>query len=179
MPPTRIYLTGFMGSGKSTVGPRLAARLGRPFVDLDAAVATRAGRPVAAVFAEAGEAAFRALEATCLRATAEVADAVVALGGGALATEDNLTWALAHGTVVYLRVPADVLARRLARTAGNRPLLQGEDGQALRGEALAARVSALLAAREHFYGRAHVVIDTAGQSVAETVAAVQAAAAAR
>lgn len=172
MPPTRIYLTGFMGSGKSTVGPLLAERSGYAFLDLDDAVAERAGRSVAAVFAESGEAAFRTFEAAALRTTGTLARTVVALGGGAVAADANLDWTLEHGTLVYLRLPADELARRLATAAADRPLLQDPGGGPLAESALTERIATLLAGREPFYERAHVIVDAAGQTVEETVEAV-------
>lgn len=173
MPPTRIYLTGFMGSGKSTVGPRLAARLGYAFVDLDDAVAARAGRPVAKVFAEEGEAAFRVLEADALRATAAVERTVVALGGGALASPANLAWAREAGTIVYLRLSPAALAARLTYTAAARPLLHDDGGRPLAGAALTRRIAELLGAREAFYAQAHAVVEVEGQTVQETVEAVR------
>ena len=78
----RVYLTGFMASGKSTVGPRAAARLGRPFLDLDRLIAAHAGRSIPTIFAEEGEEQFRALETKMLHRTTETEDLVVALGGG-------------------------------------------------------------------------------------------------
>ncbi|WP_457653340.1 shikimate kinase [Rhodocaloribacter sp.] len=167
---SRIYLTGFMGSGKSTVGPEVAAALGYAFVDLDEAVAADAGTPVASIFAEAGEAEFRVREARMLRRTGAWEHVVVALGGGALADEANLAWALGHGTVVYLRVPPETLAARLcgAGQAG-RPLLCDEAGKPLPPEALRAKVEAMLARREPFYRRAHVVVE-AGAGDAKAVA---------
>ncbi|HEY2738306.1 MAG TPA: shikimate kinase, partial [Thermoanaerobaculia bacterium] len=78
----RIYLTGFMGSGKSTVGRLLAERLGMPFIDLDAEIEQRAGITVREIFERHGEPVFRRLEQEALRATEEMPDAVVATGGG-------------------------------------------------------------------------------------------------
>lgn len=170
--PERIYLTGFMGSGKSTLGPPLAERLGYGFLDLDAAIEAEAGRPVQALFAEEGEAAFRALERACLQQTARRSGVVVALGGGALTFEENLHFARTHGAVVYLYVPPAELARRLARSRTPRPLLFGEDGRPLAGPALEARIADLLAHREAFYRRAHHTVDLTGKDVDEAVAAV-------
>ena len=169
MHPSRVYLTGFMGSGKSTVGPILANVLGLRAFDLDVDVARRAGAPVAAFFAAHGEPAFRALEADALRATAALDGVVVATGGGALAREPNLSWALDHGTVVYLRLPAAALADRLARSRNVRPLLLGPDGERLSADALLARVAALLEAREPFYLRAHAIVDADLRSIGLTV----------
>ena len=95
--PTRIYLTGFMGSGKSTLGPRLADRLGYGFVDLDRDIERAVGSTVQTIFANQGEEAFRRLETEHLR-TASYADRIViALGGGAVTREDNLRFTKTRG----------------------------------------------------------------------------------
>jgi len=111
--PMRIFLTGFMGSGKSEVGRLLAARLGLPFVDLDREVEAGAGRSVAEIFAAEGEAGFRRREAAALRADAERADAVVATGGGVVASQANRRWMREEGLVVWLDADFPVLAGRL------------------------------------------------------------------
>jgi shikimate kinase len=155
----RVYLTGFMGSGKSTVGPLVARRLGVPFVDLDDAIEAEAGRPIPKLFAEEGEAGFRRREAEALRQTAARADVVVALGGGALVGDANRAWAKAHGVVVYLRVPPEALARRLHDTAAGRPLLHDEAGRVPDPDALARRIGTLLGARRATYEDAHLSLD--------------------
>jgi len=170
--PTRIYLTGFMGSGKSTIGPLLAARLGYSFLDLDALIEARVGKPVSSLFAEDGEVAFRALEAALLRETTRQEHVVVALGGGALTFEENLSLARASGGVVYLRVSPMQLARRLATGSEGRPLLKGADGQRLSGVSLQAKIEAMLVRREAFYRRAHVTVEATWLGVETTVEAV-------
>lgn len=158
-----------MGSGKSTLGPILANVLGYRFADLDARVAESAGRPVTQVFAEEGEAAFRAREAEALRATGREHRLVVATGGGALTREPNLSWALAHGTVAYLRASPDALVARLQRSRNVRPLLLDADGTRLTDAALRARIQALLEARRPFYEQAHVVVDVGAGPVGPAV----------
>lgn len=161
-----------MGSGKSTLGPILANVLGYGFEDLDAQIEARAGKPPAAVFADEGEVAFREMEAALLRESGERERIVMALGGGALASEANLRWTLEHGRVVYLRVEAARLARRLWWSPNERPLLLGEDGKVLSKAALQNRVEAMLVRREQFYRRAHVTINVGEMGVGETVDAV-------
>ncbi|MEM8558631.1 MAG: shikimate kinase [Bacteroidota bacterium] len=153
-----VYLTGFMGSGKSTVGPLVAEQLGAAFVDLDAAIEETVGRPIAQVFAEQGEDAFREAERAALRATTSRSGLVVATGGGALLAPEAFDAAAGAGTVVFLRVQAEVLVARLAPEAAHRPLLHNASGIPLEGEALAQRIASLLAAREAAYERAHVVV---------------------
>lgn len=168
----RIYLTGFMGSGKSTVGPFLAEQLHCRFFDLDDLIEAEVGQSIASLFATRGESAFRSVEARILRQTTHYDPAVIALGGGALTFEHNLQWTLRQGLVVYLRASADTLVQRLNPTLAVRPLLQGGDGQPLQEEALRLRIETLLAQREPFYQRAHLTIEVGGLPVQETVAAV-------
>jgi shikimate kinase len=147
-----IWLVGMMGAGKSTVGPRLARRLARPFVDTDAEVERRAGRPIAEIFAKDGEPAFRALEADVVEAAGRDG-AVVALGGGAAARPGAAERLAARGVLVYLRARPETLLERVG-DPGSRPLLAGLG----RAERL-ARIEGLLGEREPAYGRARIVVD--------------------
>ena len=156
--PPRVYLTGFMASGKSTVGPLLADALGHRFVDLDWLIEAKAGQPIPAIFAEGGEAAFRAAEAEALDETTRSSRMVVATGGGALVTPAALRTARMAGPVVWLRASVDTILKRLGDATG-RPILAGPDGRPLWGLALRERVETLLAAREPFYEQADLIID--------------------
>lgn len=120
-----IALVGFMGAGKSTVGVLLAARLGVPFLDSDAVIERRAGRPISDIFATEGEAAFRQLEHDTVTGLLRGEDAVLALGGGA-ATHPGTRRALRAVTVVYLHVDYQIALRRLGGDRG-RPLLRRPD----------------------------------------------------
>ena len=160
--PPRIYLTGMMGSGKSTVGPRLAERLAYDFADLDNAIIFGAGCSIAAIFASEGEAGFRRRERSALRRTARSGRIVIATGGGTLAQPQNLAWARAHGLVVYLRLQPSTLARRLRYSAAFRPLLCTPDGDPLRGAALETRLGQLVDGRRDAYEQADVIVDTDG-----------------
>ncbi|MGH7789702.1 MAG: shikimate kinase, partial [Candidatus Binatia bacterium] len=97
-----VVLTGFMGTGKSSVGERLAARLGAPFVDTDLLIERRAGRPIAALFAAEGEAPFRALERQAIAEAVGVPRAVIATGGGAIVDAENLATLRAAAPIVCL-----------------------------------------------------------------------------
>lgn len=124
----RIYLVGFMGAGKSTVGRRLARRLGWRFIDLDEAVERRAGRTVAEIFADAGESEFRRREAETLRHLDDVEAAVVATGGGAVSSAENRRWMRRRGVSVWLDAPLPLLLERLRRgDPAQRPLFVGEE----------------------------------------------------
>lgn len=169
--PPRVYLTGFMASGKSTVGPLLADRLGYRFVDLDWLIEAQTGRTVVDLFA-AGEAAFRAAEAEALQETTRGYGVVVSTGGGALVNAANLRTAREAGAVVWLRASPDVTMGRLGRARG-RPLLADTLARPLRGEALAGRVRDLLAAREPYYAQADFVVNADGVPEAVAVEVVE------
>jgi shikimate kinase len=155
-----------MGAGKSTIGPRLARRLGRRFIDTDAEVERAAGRPVSEIFQRDGEPAFRKLERAAIEACCGE-DAVVALGGGAIEPPGARERLASTGTVVYLRARLATLLSRL-QDAGGRPLLAG-----LKPKAQAERLSELLSRRREAYESASIVIDTddlAPDSVVEALA---------
>ena len=155
----RVYLTGFMGAGKSAIGRGLAAALGWEFVDLDERVETAAGISIAELFEHRGEADFRSLERAELDATLRRQRVVVATGGGTLAQPGALGALRGRGLIVWLKLPFAELADRVeAAGAGARPLFR--DRQAARE---------LYRERLPFYRQADLVLAVeAGQTV-ETV----------
>lgn len=160
---SHLFLTGFMGAGKTTVGRAVAGLLGRPFIDLDEAIEKREGASVTALFERIGEQGFRDAEHAALTALAGEPDAVVATGGGVVLRDDNRIALRAAGTVVYLAVtPAEALAR--LGGADDRPLLAGR-GIAAATEILAARLALYEATADH-------VVDTGGRAVAEVADAI-------
>jgi 3-dehydroquinate synthase len=158
-PDAPIFLVGFMATGKTTVGRILAGRLGWGMLDLDDGIVEEAGMPVARIFAAEGEAGFRAREARALRAAGARRRTVIATGGGAACSEDNLRAMLTAGRVVALGVTAEEAVRRAGAGSG-RPLLDGT------AEPVAA-AAALLAARLAYYARAPLQVDTVGRTPAE------------
>ncbi len=156
-----------MGVGKSTIGPALAQRLGRPFADSDAEVERRAGKSVAQIFADEGEAAFRALEASVVDEFARGEPVVAALGGGAIAPPGTAEKLARCATVVYLRASPDQLLHRIGSSASTRPLLQGLDH-----EGRLARLRQVAAEREASYLTARVVVETDGETIAQVVSRV-------
>lgn len=170
MIPPRVYLTGFMGSGKSTCGPIVADRLGYRFLDLDAEVERIAGITISELFAK-GESRFRALETAVLSELSGQERVIVATGGGALTTDGNLLLAESSGAIVFLRLPAATLAARLTNPAG-RPLLHDETGEPYSEAALVARIDDLLTKRERYYSHADAVIEADGLAPEEVADAV-------
>ena len=150
-----ITLTGFMGSGKTTVGKVLADFLGCPFMDLDDLVVKKAGKSIPDIFAQDGEPAFRELEAQVLRKTvAKYAEstAVLALGGGAVLAPASAALLHEKTVCIYLRAALDTLLERLAGETAGRPLAD-------------ASLADRLASREPIYEEtAHVIVDTDGLS---------------
>ena len=170
-----ITLTGFMGSGKTTVGKVLADYLGCPFLDLDDLVVKKAGKSIPELFATEGEPAFRQLEARLLRQTVEKyaeSTAVLALGGGAILAPASAALLHEKTVCIYLRASLDTLLQRLAGETAGRPLLHeipdqvGDDGgSVVMPGPDRASVSARLASREPIYEEtAHVIVDTDGLS---------------
>ncbi len=164
-----VFLIGFMGVGKTTVGHILARRTGRPFVDVDARVEARVGCTVHQVFTEQGEAGFRALEAEAL-AEAATEHAVVAVGGGAPTWEGNLPTMRRAGVVVLLTAETEALLCRLEQGEGlsRRPLLSKVE----RG-LLPEHIAMLYARRAAAYAQAHLVIDTTGRSPEEVAGLIE------
>lgn len=118
-----VYLVGMPGSGKSSVGPVLADKLGVAFIELDRDIERSAGKPLNAIFAEEGEERFRELEAAALVTASEHDPAVVSCGGGVVLEPANRITLRASGEVVFLSVPLDVLESRVV-PAADRPLIR-------------------------------------------------------
>jgi chorismate synthase len=162
-----VFLCGLPGSGKSTVGPLVAAKLGKPFVDLDQQIERAAGRSIPEIFAAEEESGFRAREAAALRTVAAGPRSVVALGGGAVTSRGVRHWIRRTGHLVWLRAAPDLCA---ARAPTGRPLL-GADPR--------GRMAQLAAERDPLYARlADCVVDVSGlnpeQVAGQCAAAIQA-----
>ena len=159
----QLILTGFMGTGKTEVGRRLARATSRAFVDTDNLVEVAAGRSVADIFAADGEARFRELEREAVRQAVAVPDAVVATGGGALLDSESRRVLLAAGPVVCLTATPEEILRRVGG-GGERPLLAASTPS----ERLAT-IRTLLDARDASYRLATHRIDTTGRSIDDVV----------
>jgi shikimate kinase len=162
-----VVLVGLMGAGKTSVGRRLAQRLGVAFEDSDHAIEAAAGMSVADIFSTYGEVEFRALERRVIRRLLEEGQAgVLALGGGAFIDAETRALVLARAHVVWLKAALDVLVERTARRPGKRPLLAGGEPRQILAE--------LMAKREPIYALAHDYVVTGQQPVADVVARVAA-----
>ena len=152
----KLYLVGFMGAGKSTIGRALSRRIGWRFEDIDERIEARTRRSVASIFAQHGEPYFRQLEREVLGELLPQRQLIVATGGGTFAEPDNRVVMLADGTVAWLDIP---LAKVLERVPadGRRPLASDR-----------ATMEQLYARRRLAYAEAHVHVD-ASRSPAETV----------
>lgn len=159
-----IFLVGFMGTGKSTVGRLLAERLGRELIDADERIEDAADASVRELFAVEGEEGFRQREAEVIRSLCAPREVVVATGGGAAVFGDNLERMLQAGLVVALEAGPDEILRRVGDPS-TRPLLARAHASGdARGE-----VSRLLERRQPSYRRAHLVISTDGRSPMDVV----------
>ncbi|MGH7546680.1 MAG: shikimate kinase [Gemmatimonadales bacterium] len=150
-----VVLIGLPGSGKTTVGRIAAEKLHAAFVDIDAIIGRREGKPIPMIFAEQGEAAFRDMERKEMDAALANEPAIIAAGGGWAAQPGALDTAKACALVVYLRTRAETAAQRAA-PEGSRPVLMGEDP--------VVRMRQLLKQREPFYAQAHTQVDADRQS---------------
>jgi shikimate kinase len=164
----RIYLVGFSGSGKSTIGPILANTLGYAFADLDQEIELRAGTTITELFSAQGEQGFREREHEALRELSQRVRLIVSFGGGALTWPPTASLAFETGVVVYLEASRQEIVNRL-RKKTDRPLLLGSDGQPLDGDALRARIDQLYEARESTYREADVVVPTDKEPLGLTI----------
>src|SRR5580700_7239955 len=147
-----IVLVGMMGVGKSSIGRRLATRLGIPFVDADAEIEKAAGMSIADIFARHGEADFRSGEQRVIARLLEGGPQVLATGGGAVMNADTRALIKTKGVSIWLSADFDVLMRRINKRKNDRPMLQTADP--------AATLRDLLVAREPAYAQAHLTVQS-------------------
>ena len=150
----KYYLVGYMYSGKSTFGRRLAAAKGMDFLDLDRAFEERYHYTVPRFFATFGEAAFRKLETQILRDTAQLDNVVIATGGGTPCHSGNMDFILANGTAIYMQMSIDNLMDRALHSRNPRPLMRG-----LSPEDVRSKIERQMEEREGVYLRAHIVVN--------------------
>ena len=145
----RIYLIGYMGCGKSTLGKRLAKHLNLQFVDMDHYIEMRNHKTVPQIFAEEGEAEFRKKERKALEELSEFSNIVIATGGGAPCFFDNIDLMNNTGTTIYMNIDPAILADRLIHSKTERPLIKGKSQ-----EELTVFIDEMLTKRRPFYSQA-------------------------
>lgn len=149
----RIYLVGYMGCGKSTIGRKIADLMGISFVDLDKYIEERYFKTIPAIFAEEGEAGFREKERFSLLEVSQFENVVVGTGGGAPCFFDNMEVMNNNGVTIYIAPDTDVLAARLIKSKTERPLIAGKSL-----EELVSFIEDALLKRAPFYEKAKVII---------------------
>ena len=162
--PRHLWLLGLSGSGKSTVGPRLAQALGLPWVDTDEEIARNSGKSIPEIFAQEGEESFREKESAILAKAAAGPASVISCGGGIVLREANRQAMASTGLRIYLQADPSTLARRI-RSSQNRPLLSGKSPE----ETLAAQ----LTQRAPGYEESEIRIEVARLKPGEVVAAIR------
>lgn len=160
----RIFLLGFMGSGKSFSGKRLAEKFGMSFIDLDAYIEAKEGRTIREIFEEEGEDYFRKVERECLHEMAEKEMTIISTGGGTPCFFDNMKWMNDRGITVFLETSVDVLANRLFNEMKKRPLLKD-----FSKEELKKYIEKKLEERNPFYHQTQILYNQKeeGQDVAD------------
>ncbi len=148
----RVYLTGYMYSGKTTVGHKLATRLGYQWADLDQMLETTFRTTIPIFFKRYGEEAFRKIEQKLLHSTADLDNIIISTGGGTPCHFDNIEWMNQHGTSIYFDVTIETLLRRATQSKKPRPILAG-----MTEEERSIYVRQQLAQRLPFYQKAQII----------------------
>jgi shikimate kinase len=159
-----IFMTGFMGVGKTKIGQRLAHNLERRFLDTDEMIEARAGKPISAIFADEGEDHFRQLEHECVAEAASMENAVISLGGGAIAQQRNLDLVHRSGVLVCIEADVETILHRVSRR-DDRPLLSG-----LNRDEKREKIETMLAQRAQFYDQADVKVQSTDERSPEATA---------
>lgn len=163
-----IFLTGFMGSGKSTIGPILANTLGFEFIDIDKEIETITQKKILEIFQNNQEKEFRKLESEVLKKVCNYKNYIISLGGGTLTNPENLKLVLSNGILIYLKSDLENLFKRL-RYKNDRPLLLGKNGNQLSDEELKQKIATILNQREKLYEQAQIIINTDNKRISVTI----------
>jgi shikimate kinase len=163
-----IYLTGFMGSGKSTIAPILANTLGLAYVDIDPEIENITGKKISEIFSDLGEEYFRDIERSVIQEVSRRNGCVVSLGGGTITDPINFHIIKSTGILIYLRTSTEQILKRL-KYKTDRPLMRSNIGTTIDEKQLHERISTLLTKREPYYNKADLIISTDDKKVGETV----------
>jgi shikimate kinase len=164
--PQRIFLVGFMGAGKTTVGKELAKKLKFKFVDLDEQIKSSTKKSITSIFENEGEIAFRVYEQKALLQLENLDKVVVATGGGCATYENNMSWMNEHGTTIYLYTHPGIIFHRLAQNKTGRPLIESKNDIELM-----QYINDLMEIRHTFYNQAQHK-ENAIQPVSEIVSSI-------
>ena len=149
-----VYIIGFMGSGKSTAGRKLASLLGWSFIDLDKRIEEHTSKTIPEIFSQKGEDYFRKIEAQLLRDLMTCTNTVISTGGGTPCHGDNMDFMNEHGLTVYLKLTPAELNSRLSQSNGERPLIKDlEKGNLL------SFIEEKLAVRKKYYERSDIIVE--------------------
>lgn len=151
----RVYLIGYMGVGKTTVGKKLAKLLNKNFIDLDRYIESKYHQTIGEIFAEKGEKEFRLVEEKALREVSQIEDVVVSTGGGAPCFFNNMEVMNRTGITVYIHAEPEELASRLVASKNVRPIIAGKSF-----DELVPFIGGHLSDREKFYNQAHIIYKT-------------------
>ena len=160
----RIYLIGFMGSGKTTIGKPLAAKLGYQFIDQDDVIEKRYKMSISEVFATVGEPKFRETEREVLAELSQLENAVIATGGGCPCFFNNMEFMNLHGLTIYLKGDPKTLVNRLKDSHGTRPLIKDKNESEL-----IQYVTEKLTERDPFYSKAKHTVQAINLKVDDIV----------
>jgi len=149
-----IYIIGFMGSGKSTAGKKLASLLGWAFIDLDNNIEEFAGKTIPEIFSQNGEEYFREIEALLLRKIESHTDTIISTGGGTPCHSGNMDFMLSTGLTIYLKLTPGQLKSRLLKSKGERPLIKD-----LEPHNLQTFIEKKLEDREEWYEKSDITIE--------------------
>ena len=152
-----VFLVGFMGCGKTTLGRKLAKHLDYAFIDLDHQLEAKVGVTIAEYFAKFGEGSFRKLESEVLKTTVYPANAIVSTGGGLPCFFDNMDWMNRRGKTIYIQLSPKTLADRLEHEKHKRPVLNGRTE-----DELIAFIEQKLQERDPFYTQANIIASGIG-----------------
>jgi len=149
-----VWLIGFMGSGKSTYGPKIAGKLGYRFIDLDTYITLKAGKSIPEIFASQGEAVFREMEQEAVTELSQMETVLIATGGGAPSNNNLIDLMNESGLTVYLRMSPAALVHRLKNAKDDRPLIREK-----KEDELLEYITEMLAKRSPAYEKARLTID--------------------
>ena len=155
----RIYLTGFMGTGKSTVGSYLSRMISRRIIDTDSLIEKESGMSIPEIFKTHGEEYFRELERSVLISTFQLKNVIISTGGGLPAYSDNIKLINQNGISVCLMARPDIILSRVSSENNIRPLLHGDDSE--------KKLNLLIQKRVYYYILSNILVDTSDKTIEE------------